>query len=106
VATLDPAQVCRLLLADTHEVHPAQRLVVGDAEGDGVRRDLAGLPGGPTELEQGKHIEPQLRGDLVGAGTEEQLALLPVRTRQHREGDRLGAPDRVRPQVADRELGR
>ncbi len=118
VATLDRSRVARARVAPARRrsagrcsptpTKCTQRSAscVGAAERDGVRRDLAGLPGGAVELEQGERIEAQLLGDLVGTGAEQELALVPVGTRQHRQGDRLDAPDRVRAQVAERELGR
>ena len=99
------AQVVGSLGPDADQQHLPEVGVLRTAERDRHRGDLAGLAGGPVELEHAEQVEAELLGELGAAGTEDDRVVrrtpraAPGRPRPRRRGRRAE-------RVAERELRR
>ena len=80
---------------------PTSRTTVTVSETTGTVVTSPVRPGGAGRLEEAEEVDAEQLGRLVGAGTEDDVAVL---AREDREGPDLGATDLVRQRRAEGEL--
>ena len=100
VTTLERSLVARATVAPARRKSvtpcspsPTSRTVVDRVGHDGDRGHLTGATGRAGGLEESEEVDPEELGRLVGAGTEDDVAVL---AREDRQGPHLGAADLVR----------